>query len=130
MEIDPLEIWQNVVECIQMAVQNLVILDINPDDIVALAITNRRDTTVLWHKTNGRPLYNAIGEFYRFLFFVYVTIHIGVGMIGIWHNMFYLCFCLCFCFYFSSSIAQLGTIAVHRILLKGFCQKIKIKLIY
>lgn len=60
-EVDPLDIWQNVLECIQVAVQNLVILDINPDDIVALAITNRRDTTVLWNKVTGRPLYNAIG---------------------------------------------------------------------
>lgn len=62
IEIDPLEIWQNVLECIQVAVQNLIILDINPDDICALALTNRRDTTVLWHKITGRPLYNAIGS--------------------------------------------------------------------
>lgn len=65
VEVDPLEIWQNVLECIQVAVQNLVILDINPDDICALALTNRRDTTVLWHKHTGRPLYNAIGKFSR-----------------------------------------------------------------
>lgn len=57
-----MEIWQNVVECIQTAVQNLQILDINPDDIVAIALTNQRDTTVMWHKVTGRPLYNAIGE--------------------------------------------------------------------
>lgn len=63
VEVDPLEIWQNVLECIQVAVQNLVILDINPDDICALALTNRRDTTVIWHKVTGRPLYNAIGNF-------------------------------------------------------------------
>lgn len=60
--MDPLEIWQNVVECIQIAVQNLEILDINPDDIVAIALTNQRDTTVMWHKRTGRPLYNAIGK--------------------------------------------------------------------
>lgn len=62
VEIDPLEIWQNVLECIQVAVQNLVILDINPNDICAIALTNRRDTTVIWHKVTGRPLYNAIGQ--------------------------------------------------------------------
>lgn len=62
VEVDPLEIWQNVLECIQVAIQNLVILDINPDDICALALTNRRETTVLWHKITGRPLYNAIGK--------------------------------------------------------------------
>lgn len=108
MEIDPLDIWQNVLECIQVAVQNLVILDINPDDIVALAITNRRDTTVLWHKITGRPLYNAIGEFYRFF-------SSFVRMLVIFHPIFPL---------------QLGTIAEHRISLRGFCQKIEIKPIY
>lgn len=66
VEVDPLEIWQNVLECIQVAVQNLVILDIDPDDIRAVALTNRRDTTVLWNKTTGRPLYNAIGMFVVF----------------------------------------------------------------
>lgn len=62
VEFDPLEIWQSVVECIETVVKNLKILDINPDDIVALAITNQRETTVLWHKLTGVPLYNAIGE--------------------------------------------------------------------
>lgn len=76
VEIDPLEIWQNVLECIQVAVQNLVILDINPDDICALALTNRRDTTVLWHKITGRPLYNAIGKFTRIFLSLSCDIHI------------------------------------------------------
>lgn len=62
VEFDPLEIWQSVVECIEAVVKNLNILDINPDDIVALAVTNQRETTVLWHKLTGVPLYNAIGE--------------------------------------------------------------------
>lgn len=62
VEFDPLEIWQSVVECMEAVVKNLYILDINPDDIVALAITNQRETTVLWHKLTGVPLYNAIGE--------------------------------------------------------------------
>lgn len=57
-----MEIWQSVVECIEAVVKNLNILDINPDDIVALAVTNQRETTVLWHKLTGLPLYNAIGE--------------------------------------------------------------------
>lgn len=61
-EVDPLEIWQNVVECIQIAVQNLEILDINPDDIVAIGLANQRDTSVMWHKVSGRPMYNAIGK--------------------------------------------------------------------
>lgn len=50
-------------ECIKEATKNLVFLDINPADIIALGLTNQRETTVLWHRTNGTPLYNAIGKF-------------------------------------------------------------------
>lgn len=62
IEFDPVEIWTNVVACIEGAVQNLVILDINPDDLVAISVANQRETTLLWNKTTGKPLYNAIGE--------------------------------------------------------------------
>lgn len=31
-------------------------------DIAAIGITNQRETIVVWDKTTGRPLYNAIGE--------------------------------------------------------------------
>lgn len=31
--------------------------------IVTLGITNQRETTIIWDKTTGEPLYNAIGEF-------------------------------------------------------------------
>lgn len=62
VEFDPLEIWQNVCECIEGAVRNLVILDINPNDIIALAVTNQRETTLLWNSETGKPLYNAIGK--------------------------------------------------------------------
>lgn len=63
VEFDPLEIWQNVGECIEGAVRNLIILDINPNDIIALAVTNQRETTILWNSETGKPLYNAIGKF-------------------------------------------------------------------
>ena len=33
---------------------------INPAEIAAIGITNQRETTVLWDKTTGRPVYNAI----------------------------------------------------------------------
>lgn len=62
VEFDPVEIYQNVIECIQGAIQNLIILDINPDDIIAVAVTNQRETTILWNKITGKPLYNAIGK--------------------------------------------------------------------
>lgn len=62
VEFDPLEIWQNVCDCIEGAVRNLVILDINPNDIIALAVTNQRETTILWNSETGKPLFNAIGK--------------------------------------------------------------------
>lgn len=62
IEFDPIEIWQSVVECIETATQNLCLLNINPADIVALAVTNQRETTVLWNNVTGLPLYNAIGK--------------------------------------------------------------------
>lgn len=38
-------------------------LEIDPADIKAVGITNQRETTIVWDKTTGQPLYNAIGEF-------------------------------------------------------------------
>lgn len=60
IEFEPVEIWKCVVECIRNATKNLTILDINIADIVAIGVTNQRETTVLWHKTTGIPLHNAI----------------------------------------------------------------------
>ena len=30
--------------------------------LVAVGITNQRETTIVWDKTTGKPLYNAIGK--------------------------------------------------------------------
>ncbi|XP_037041716.1 glycerol kinase [Bradysia coprophila] len=60
IEVCPIEIWKSVVECIENATKNLTILDISIADIVAIGVTNQRETTVLWHKLTGIPLYNAI----------------------------------------------------------------------
>lgn len=32
-------------------------------DIVTIGITNQRETTIVWDKITGKPLYNAIGEY-------------------------------------------------------------------
>ncbi len=34
--------------------------DIRPDDIAAIGITNQRETTVVWDKSSGQPIYHAI----------------------------------------------------------------------
>lgn len=57
VEHDPMEIWAT-----QSAVLNQVIAQagIKPEDIDSIGITNQRETTVVWDKNTGRPVYNAI----------------------------------------------------------------------
>ena len=54
VEHDPIEIWQTVVD----SVEELCIS--YPGNIAAVGITNQRETTVLWDRTTGTPIYNAI----------------------------------------------------------------------
>jgi glycerol kinase len=55
VEHDANEIWQSV----QNVVRN-VLREVNPNDIAAIGITNQRETTVVWDKNTGQPIYNAI----------------------------------------------------------------------
>src|SRR3954467_6082445 len=57
VEHDPLEIWDNVREVIGQALSRA---DITRHDIAAVGITNQRETAVVWDKTTGKPVYNAI----------------------------------------------------------------------
>lgn len=57
VEHDPLEIWKNAREVLEEAVARA---DASRDDIAALGITNQRETTVVWDRTTGEPVYNAI----------------------------------------------------------------------
>ncbi|XP_039746879.1 glycerol kinase-like [Pararge aegeria] len=60
VEQDALEILSAVLECIEVTVDNLKKLDINPEDVVGIGITNQRETTIVWNSSNGEPLYSAI----------------------------------------------------------------------
>ncbi|XP_059607835.1 glycerol kinase [Phlebotomus argentipes] len=60
VEYDPVEVWKSVVECIEVAIRNLVLLDINPQDIIAVGLTNQRETVVVWSGDTGEVLHNAI----------------------------------------------------------------------
>ncbi|XP_077302390.1 glycerol kinase 1 isoform X1 [Arctopsyche grandis] len=60
LEQDPVEIVNVVNQCIEQACINLEKLGGQVKDIVGIGITNQRETTVLWDKNTGRPLYNAI----------------------------------------------------------------------
>ena len=57
VEHDPMEIYST-----QYSVLNEVIAKsgIDPEDIAAIGITNQRETTIVWDKATGRPVYNAI----------------------------------------------------------------------
>jgi glycerol kinase len=57
VEHDPLEIWARVREVMNGALQKA---GCEVSDIAAIGITNQRETTVVWEKSTGRPVYNAI----------------------------------------------------------------------
>jgi glycerol kinase len=57
VEHDPMEIWRNSQAVIKGALGKT---GISGGDLVAIGITNQRETAVLWDKNTGRPLYNAI----------------------------------------------------------------------
>ncbi|NRQ42437.1 glycerol kinase GlpK [Rheinheimera sp. YQF-2] len=57
VEQDPAQIWQSVSTSISLALQQA---NLTPADIAGIGITNQRETTVLWHRSSGKPLYNAI----------------------------------------------------------------------
>jgi glycerol kinase len=57
VEHDPVEIWERTREVIQGALANS---GIQRERIAAIGITNQRETTVLWHRASGKPIYNAI----------------------------------------------------------------------
>ncbi|AQP50651.1 glycerol kinase GlpK [Tessaracoccus flavescens] len=57
VEHDPVEVWANVRNVVAEA---LSAAELNHNDIAAVGITNQRETTVVWDKTTGEPVYNAI----------------------------------------------------------------------
>jgi glycerol kinase len=57
VEHDPLEIWSTQVSVVTEAIDKA---GLNSIDIHAIGITNQRETTVVWDKETGLPIYNAI----------------------------------------------------------------------
>ena len=57
VEHNPLEIWKTQIETAIEAMQKA---DLSAEDIAAIGITNQRETTVIWNKQTGEPVYNAI----------------------------------------------------------------------
>jgi glycerol kinase len=57
VEHDANEIWQSQLE---VAKEVIALAEISAGDIDSIGITNQRETTVVWDKNTGRPVYNAI----------------------------------------------------------------------
>jgi glycerol kinase len=57
VEHDPEEIWSTQLESAKSAIASA---QIESDQILAIGITNQRETTVLWERETGKPVYNAI----------------------------------------------------------------------
>lgn len=57
VEHDAVEILNSQMRVASNVISNL---KIQPEDIVAVGITNQRETTVVWDRATGRPVYNAI----------------------------------------------------------------------
>jgi glycerol kinase len=57
VEHDPEEIWRSTEQVITEAMQQR---RLRPSELAAIGITNQRETTILWNRKTGRPVYNAI----------------------------------------------------------------------
>lgn len=57
VEHDPMEIWSAQ---IGVASEAMAKIGAKGENIVSIGITNQRETTVMWHKDTGEPIYNAI----------------------------------------------------------------------
>jgi len=57
VEHDPVEIWDQTRQVIGLALSQA---NVTRHDLAAVGITNQRETTVVWDKSTGLPIYNAI----------------------------------------------------------------------
>src|SRR5947207_13727869 len=56
VEHDPREIWSSQLEVAHAAIANA---RLKASDIVAIGITNQRETSVVWDRKTGEPIHNA-----------------------------------------------------------------------
>lgn len=57
VEHNPFEIWSSL---ISVATETMAKNGIVPEEIDSIGITNQRETTIVWDKKTGKPIYNAI----------------------------------------------------------------------
>lgn len=74
-EQEPMEILNAVYTCITEGLSKLGSLGYKTSDIVTIGITNQRETTIVWDKTNGKALCRAIGKEIQFFFYYMIIIN-------------------------------------------------------
>lgn len=57
VEHNPMEIWSSQ---LSVATEAMAILGVGAENISGIGITNQRETTIVWNKETGEPVYNAI----------------------------------------------------------------------
>lgn len=57
VEHDATEIWTSILDCMTEVLRKA---DAEPEQIAGIGITNQRETTVVWDKKTGKPIYHAI----------------------------------------------------------------------
>ncbi len=57
VEQNPFDIWMSVLSTMAQA---MIEGGISPEEVASIGITNQRETTILWDRTTGNPIYNAI----------------------------------------------------------------------
>lgn len=57
VEHDPMEIWSSQ---LSVAVEAMGKIGANVEEVASIGITNQRETTIVWEKATGKPIYNAI----------------------------------------------------------------------
>ena len=57
VEHDPETIWQTQIKVAREVIQKA---GISPSEIAGIGITNQRETTIIWNRETGKPVYNAI----------------------------------------------------------------------
>lgn len=57
VEHDALEIWTNAQELFRNTLEKA---GLRPSDLAAVGVTNQRETTLIWDRVTGQPIYNAI----------------------------------------------------------------------
>ena len=57
VEHSPETIWETQFQVVKTVLKKA---EVNPDQIESIGITNQRETTILWNRKTGKPIYNAI----------------------------------------------------------------------